>query len=140
MSHAVEIRSARDGVVLTLSEFVGDDHSSLADSFLVSIKNRELRVETRASSFMSASLSHYFQDIADNWRGWDGKKKWGTLEGEFELSATSDKTGHTRLAVFLRAPYTGYHWELRYALELEAGQLESIAKAVAVVWSTQSAA
>ncbi len=140
MSRTAEIRSTRDGLVLTLSNFVQEDSSALSDSFLVSLKNHEIRAETRASSFLAPSLGAYFQDIAANWRGWKGEKKWGTLEGEFELTATSDSTGHVKLAVFLRAPHTGFHWELRSALELEAGQLDAIAYEVAAAWSAESAA
>ena len=134
MNKTIEIRSARDGVALTLSNFVWEDRSVLAESFLVSIKNYEVQAETRASSFMAPSLRDYFQDIATCWRGWEGEKRWATLEGELELTATADKTGHIRLAIFLRAPYTGYHWELRSALELEAGQLDSIASNVSAAW------
>ena len=134
MTRRIDIRSARDGTVLTLSNFVWEDQTALADSFLVSVKHYEGQAETRASSFMAPNLSDYFHDIAKNWRGWTGEKNWATLEGEFELSATADKTGHVRLAIVLRSPYTGYHWELRSALELEAGQLDSIASEVGAIW------
>jgi hypothetical protein len=140
MSRTAEIRSARDGLVLTLSNFVHEDSSALSESFLASIKNYEIQVETRVSSFMAPSLGVYFQDIAKSWRGWKGEKKWATLEGEFEFIATCDSLGHVRLGVYLRSPHTGFHWELRTALELEAGQLDSIAREVSAAWDSEGAA
>jgi primase-polymerase (primpol)-like protein len=65
--------------------------------------------------------------MASEWRGWAGEKTWATLEGEFELTATADSLGHIRLGFFLRPADTGFNWELRGALELDAGQLEAIA-------------
>jgi len=140
MNRTVEIRSARDGMKLSLSDLIEEGGSALSGSFLVTIQNYEVRAEARASSFMTTDLGDYFQEIAKNWRGWPGAKKWETLENELELSATADKTGHVRLEFFLRPAYTGYHWELRGALELEAGQLDSIAQEVSFFWSAPSAA
>jgi len=140
MTRIVELRSARDGMTIVFSDFVPEDSSSLSESFLVTIKSHEIRAETRASSYRSVSLAEYFRDIAENWRGWNGRKHWATLEGELEFTATSDKTGHVRLGFSLRPPYTGFHWEVRGALELEAGQLDAIAEEVQQAWPTQSAA
>ena len=134
MSESVEIRSARDGMTLTLSNFVYRDNSPLAESFLVTIQSGEVRAETRASSYMATSLGEYFRDIAANWSGWKGEKNWETLEGEFKLTATADSTGHIRLGFSLRPPYTGYHWALCGALELEAGQLDALATDISLVW------
>ena len=94
----------------------------------------------RASSFMASSLSAYFNDIANSWRGWEGEKKWATLEGELEFTATADNIGHVKLGILLRPPYTGFQWELRSALELEAGQLDAIAEEVTFAWNSASAA
>lgn len=121
-------------MTITLSNFVAEDSSHLSESFAVAIQSYEVRAETRASSFMAPSLAAYFHDMADNWRGWEGEKRWSTLEGEFELSATADRVGHVRLAFFLRPANTGFHWELRGALELEAGQLVGISESIASVW------
>jgi hypothetical protein len=134
MNRTVELRSSRDGLTLTLSNFVGEDSSHISESFLVLVQGYEVRAEARASSFMAPSLSEYFQDIADNWRGWQGEKCWATLEGEVQFSATADSIGHVRLAFFLRPAHTGYHWALRGALELEAGQLDSVAESVRAAW------
>jgi hypothetical protein len=56
MTEPVEIRSARDGLKLTLSDLVEQNGSSLSDSFAVTIQSYEVRAEARASSFMAADL------------------------------------------------------------------------------------
>jgi hypothetical protein len=140
MTRTAEIRSARDGLVLTLSNFVHEDSSALSESFLASIKKYEIQAETRVSSFMAPSLGVYFQDLANSWRGWKGEKKWATFEGEFEFTASCDSLGHVRLGVYLRSPHTGFHSELRTTLELEAGQLDSIAREVSAAWDSDGAA
>ena len=42
-----------------------------------------------------------FQSIENEWKGWKGEKSWGSFEGEFDLSATSDSTGHITLKASL---------------------------------------
>jgi hypothetical protein len=130
----IEIRSARDGMVLTLSNLVQADQSALSESFLVSLKGYKLQAEIRASSFMAPNLGAFFRELSENWRGWEGKKSWATLEGELELSATSDSQGHIRLAYVVKRPHTDYQWELTGALELEAGQLAAIAAQAELAW------
>jgi hypothetical protein len=134
MIKKVDICSARDGVVLTLSDFVYEDGSADSETFVVSVRGYQLGAEIKVSSVMAPNLADYFLDLSEHWRGWKGEKKWATLEGEFSLIATADSTGHTTLNYCMRSPYTGFHWELRGALELDVGQLESLAKNVQVVW------
>jgi hypothetical protein len=128
------IRSARDGTTLTLSERVAE-HAALEDgSFRVSFRCHDMHAEALVSSYFATDLGVFFGDLAANWRGWKGERRWGSLEEEFWLSALSDSTGHITLRCFLRAPYTGFHWEVNGALELEAGQLDSLAADVAAFW------
>jgi len=134
MNRIVQLRSARDGTTISLSNFVPENGSPTSESFLVSISNYELKAETRASSYMAPNLHQYFASMASEWQGWKGEKTWATLEGEFELKATVDSTGHVRLAYFLRPPYTDFHWELRGAIEIEVGQLEAIAAEFQAAW------
>src|ERR1041384_5591920 len=67
-----------------------------------------------------------FRDLARNWKGWDGKRLWASIEGELTLSATCDSAGHTMLTVELRRQ-TRDAWRLLGHLVLEAGQLDEIA-------------
>jgi Family of unknown function (DUF6228) len=136
MNRTLEIRSAHDGMLMTLSNFVAEDNSSDAYSFLVVIQSYEVRAQAKVSSYRAPDLAKYFEDIASNWRGWRGEKCWSTLEGEFALAAKSDSTGHVRLSFTLQPSFGDFHWELRGALELEAGQLPGIAESAAVLWRT----
>jgi len=134
MTREIAIRSSRDGVTLTLSNFAPEDPSHVSESFLVEVKAYDVRAEIRASTYMAPDLGQFFASLARDWRGWRGERKWGTLENEFELVATADTVGHVRLGYAIRPPFTDLHWELRGALELEAGGLEAIAAEVASVW------
>ena len=83
-----------------------------------------------AASVDPARLEDFFRDLAANWRGWPGEKTYESLEDELLLKATSDCLGHTELEVRLTSGPPPFHWMLRAALLIEAGQLESIAKHV----------
>ena len=73
-------------------------------------------------------LDRFWRELAENWRGWEGTRSWWSLEGDLELSATSDRLGHVALEVRLDegAPL---EWRVHGTLSLEAGQLERLAAA-----------
>jgi uncharacterized protein DUF6228 len=70
----------------------------------------------------------FFAALASSWKGWEGEQRWESMEGNFRIRASSDRTGHVRFMVRLEymAPY---HWAAELAINVEAGQLESIARA-----------
>lgn len=70
------------------------------------------------------NLVRFFEDLAENWKGFDGEKKWSSLEGEFGLDCTSDNLGHFALEATIRN-----NEDTRYARKtifIESGQLENI--------------
>lgn len=73
-------------------------------------------------------LDRFWRDLAENWRGWEGTRSWQALEGDLELSATSDRLGHVELEVRLEegAPF---RWRVHGTMSLDAGQLDRIAAA-----------
>ena len=73
-------------------------------------------------------LDRFWRDLAENWRGWEGTRSWQSLEGELELSATSDRLGHVALQVRLDEGAPS-RWRAYGTISLEAGQLDSIAAA-----------
>jgi Family of unknown function (DUF6228) len=75
---------------------------------------------------MSAGLADLFEFFANNWKGWEGSKRWGSLEGELHIAAHSDRLGHVYLTVNLRegAPPK---WTLEARLILDAGMLAGLA-------------
>ena len=69
-----------------------------------------------------------FQSIENEWKGWKGEKSWWSFEGEFDLSATSDSTGHITLKASLFSGYGVPSSRLQTELQVESGQLDQIAK------------
>jgi len=133
------LKSVQGDTSLTLSDFHPEYQGADADSFIVSVASGNWRGEIRASSFMTADLGDFFRELALNWKGWEGERHWSTLEGEFSLCATSDHLGHIRLAFALSQPCTGLELQLKGALELEAGMLDSVAKHVSAAWRQNAA-
>lgn len=99
------------------------------DWFSATIHCRGLDAVGRVSSYQSAGLAALFQGFARDWRGWSGHRTWQSLEGELELSASSDRTGHVHLSVMLhdRLPPV---WSANVDVVLEAGALEQLARDV----------
>ena len=82
------------------------------------------QASAEVSTYLYGPPTNFFEDLAQSWRGWDGRKAWEDLEHRFALSAISDKTGHIILNVTVRdASYTG---RVELPLSFEAGQLEAL--------------
>jgi len=73
-----------------------------------------------------ADPSEFFNDLADNWKGWRGEKRWESLEGEFSLIAATDLSGHVSLTATLNSLGAHESWRSTTTLGLEAGQLDRI--------------
>jgi hypothetical protein len=71
----------------------------------------------------------FFDDLANHWRGWEGAKIWGSLEGQLKLACTRDKLGHLFLRVTLQDNLGAADWLAGATLELAAGDLEQLAAA-----------
>lgn len=73
-------------------------------------------------------LAPFFYDLAKDWRGWKGRRVWAAYEGGLTLSCAHDGSGHILMETELRE--LARDWEVRVALGLEAGQLDSVARRV----------
>lgn len=71
-----------------------------------------------------ASPVSLFEQVANEWKGWSGEKTWTSLEGEFDLAATSDSMGHITLMASIRSGYIPPESRLSLEFEIEAGQTE----------------
>lgn len=69
-----------------------------------------------------------FESIEKDWNGWNGEKSWGSMEGEFDICAISDKTGHITLKARINSGHYVPSARLETELVVEAGQVEGIAK------------
>jgi hypothetical protein len=126
MDRAVKIRSAHDGTTLAFFDYHGD-------SYKVTLRGPNCEATASVYAYQPYGLSFvsFFQGLAHDWSGWKGEKKWLSLEGELELSATIDLTGHVNLKVRIKSdPYPYYGWSFSTTLLLEAGQLEQIARQI----------
>lgn len=100
------------------------------DYFRVEMTNPEYSGAVRVWAYTDAhGLADFFAAIAENWKGWQGEKKWYSLEGAFSIVATSDKLGHISLAVEMHHDFGATEpWRLRATVAVDAGQLDAIAK------------
>ena len=134
MLQPVVIESAQVGISLTLSdpEFEKHSYDYGPEYFRVTAAGPGFSGVLRVYGDASGGLPALFEELARNWRGFDGKKSWSSLEGEFSLRASADKLGHMWLGFTLNEPT--YGWTLEGGLVLEAGQLERIARHVRRFW------
>jgi hypothetical protein len=65
-----------------------------------------------------------FKQIEEEWKGWEGEKAWTSLEGEFDLVATTDSTGHVMFSASIRSGYIPPESRLFIEFVVEAGQSE----------------
>lgn len=124
--NTVELKASEDGATLT---FAVTSRSSEETSFDVLVKTPWFSGKAPASTYFSGSPAMLFREMASEWKGWEKPKTWADLEDRVRLSATSDSTGHIRVAVELRG--ADYESGLKATLVYEAGQLERMASDVA---------
>ena len=68
-----------------------------------------------------------FKSMEREWKGWEGEKSWGSLEGEFDLTAVSDRKGHITLKTRIHSGHYLPSSSLMTELIVESGQLDYIA-------------
>jgi len=136
---SILFKSSRDGATLQIGEFAPEYTDSDSKSFLVTVNTRGWSIEQRASAYLAPDLGDYFTNLAAHWKGWKGEKTWSTLEGEFELSASTDRLGHITLVFGLHQGFSGGGWKLQGEIELEAGALEALAAQAREVWAANAA-
>ncbi len=127
MDDFVTIKSANDATRLTFG-------NAAAGSFTTTLESARFSGRVEVSTYISGSPSRLFEEIAREWRGWDGEKDWAALDDELRLTASSDHTGHTTLVVVMHDHDSPENWRLEAKLVLEAGQLEDLARAVRKVF------
>ncbi|MGI8495548.1 MAG: DUF6228 family protein [Pyrinomonadaceae bacterium] len=103
-----------------LSQFAGKEY------FRATIRSKQLSSFTDVYAFdpFDSNLVRFFEDLAENWKGFDGEKEWSSLEGEFSLTCTSDNLGHFALEVTIRNNEDTRC--ARKTIYIESGQLENI--------------
>ena len=121
----VEIRSSRRRRSLRF-------HSRSGDYFIASIEGDGPQASVRVWGYTDCNLLvDLFESIATDWRGWQGKRTWASIEGEFRIAVSTTSTGTVTIAVELAHNDGEDDWRLTIPVFSEAGQLESIARQVA---------
>jgi hypothetical protein len=72
-------------------------------------------------------LAEYFGELAADWRGWSGERRWESLEGDVELVAVHDGRGTITLRAGLRM-FAQHRWTVSAELLLDAGGLDRLAR------------
>jgi Family of unknown function (DUF6228) len=71
--------------------------------------------------------SQLFDELASHWKGWSGAKDWHAAEGELQIRATSDSTGHITLSFVIPMSGSFRPWSAEVRLLVEAGETEALA-------------
>jgi hypothetical protein len=87
-----------------------------------------------ASPTPDGGLPAFFANLAQEWHGWDGARRWSTHAEQLRLEATTDRLGHVSLHVVLQRS-TG-EWTIEGDVALDAGQLAAIAEEAGALLAT----
>jgi hypothetical protein len=123
--NTLEFKSPRDGSTLT---FVVRARHKGEVEFDLRVQTPRFSGTASASTYMMPSPAKLFDEMADEWTGWNGQKTWSDLEQSVSIAATSDRIGHVSLRITLDGP--DGESRLQVCLEFEAGQLQSMASAM----------
>jgi hypothetical protein len=112
-----------------------EPHDAYVRTARVSIRAPGLKAHTIATfSDGPWDLALFFAELAADWRGWEGVRRWKALEGELEVQA-SHNGARVLIAVTVRRPdmtFANDAWEACIVLTLEPGeQLDCVARDLA---------
>lgn len=91
-----------------------------ARTILAGLEGPALSASVSAYDDNYSALADFFDDLAGSWRGWEGERYFGSLEGDLDLRATHD--GHVRLAVRLRAVDAPGNWNVYATVTIDPGE------------------
>jgi hypothetical protein len=115
-------------------------HPGGSEYYQVILKAQDLTASAKVYAFEPhGALVQYFADLAAHWKGWDGEKKWSSLEGEFTLSCKSNGHGHVEMKVMLKSGLYEDDWSVQIMMNVDAGQLEEIASNIKRFFSKYAA-
>lgn len=131
-SPTVSFRSEDDDSACFRLSFERDRSGSGLDLLRAAVKAPDLQCNHAALSWNGDGLGAFFQDLARDWRGWEGTRTWDALEHGMSIEATH--LGRVvKLLFVLRRDYKPDAWELRLPIEIAPG--ESLARAASEIES-----
>ncbi|TBW46842.1 hypothetical protein EZI54_23095 [Marinobacter halodurans] len=99
--------------------------------YSLTLSGPQMRATVRVSNPpYGESPVDFFESIAASWQGWNGAKEWASLEGEYQMSAKTDSTGHITLSIRMWSGNWEPYWSSEVAVVIEAGQLENLARKI----------
>jgi len=126
MSDELTIKSSSSSGKLKFSE--QQPANSPVEYIRVNLEDRELAASTsRIYLYKPDDLVAFLDELAREWKGWQGEKEWKSVEGDLALSGTADGLGVVALRVTLKSgPYED-DWCVQTVIHVDAGQLEDLA-------------
>jgi hypothetical protein len=91
-------------------------------SFTATLTADGMKASTGVYVMSGDGIANLFEEMAAEWRGWDGVKTWESLEGDLEVAAEHDRLGQITLRVMLRRWQSPPEWEARADLTIDAGE------------------
>ena len=77
-----------------------------------------------------SGLEALFQETVDDYRGWEGVKQWESLEAQFSIDVTTDRTGHATFVIELYEEAGRWGWRAQLGIMLEVMERERATKAL----------
>jgi uncharacterized protein DUF6228 len=129
--NGLEIRSNEAAAFLAIQRDGPEPrpHDHRDDYWLATLSCGSLHASLRFYELEITGLAEYFEQLAADWRGWAGERRWESLEGDVALVATHDGLGTVALIARLGTEAFAIHrWTASAELLLDAGGLDPIAR------------
>jgi hypothetical protein len=127
MTREFRLKSASGGAALEFSSLSSRSGQEVF-TYLARLSGGGVSAEVEVYDMAPPRWSSFFADLASNWKGWPGEKRYESLEGHVALSCRADSTGHIRVRVCLRGDIGGSDWRAEDTILVEAGQLAAITR------------
>src|SRR5262245_62516117 len=85
------VRSARDSWELRLGP---PDSVEGGVTYLAELRSPPVSASVEVYDLETSGFISFMASLAKEWRGWKGKKSWGSLEGHINLECQCDAVGH----------------------------------------------
>ncbi len=127
MCDSFTLKSCSDDATLTFSGLSSHGLEPRDETtFRVTLESTPVRTTLDVYDRQVRRWVSYFAGLAADWTGWEGGREMETVDHELRIVCSYDRGGHITARVFLRSISEG--WRVEYPLQLEAGQLEDIAR------------
>jgi hypothetical protein len=118
-----EVLIGSGGESLTLTHCDSDHDTVLAELRVGAFSASQRVYHGWPSGF--ADLAAFFESLSRDWLGWDGERRWDSVEDDLGIGA-SWKSGHVHLRITLReedpARNDRWRWEATAWVTLEPGE------------------